>query len=74
MRGLGQGSGTCCWLGEERDYIYSDLYWLILFGRLQAWHSKCYDKRLSTVEDKYVFACYSGFFAEIFARIRPVRL
>lgn len=46
----------------------------ILKSRLQSWHMKCYDKILSTDEDKYMFACYSGFFAEIFSKIRVVCL
>lgn len=40
--------------------------------RLQQWHAKCYDKKVFSDQEKYLFACYSGFFAEVFAKIRLV--
>ncbi len=40
-------------------------------ARLQSWHIECYDKPLSTDEEKFKFANYSGFCAEIFAKVQP---
>ena len=39
---------------------------------MQSWHAKCYDRKVLSDKDKYLFACYSGFFAEIFVKIRAV--
>lgn len=47
-------------------HVYSD------GCRLQQWHAKCYDKKVFSDQEKYLFACYSGFFAEVFAKIRLV--